>query len=68
MIGADGSAVLPLVSTDGVRAECLVCGLVVCASPAALVALGWQRGACTCGQCPDGAVWLCPAHRTEAQP
>lgn len=47
------------------RATCLVCEASADVDQAE--ASGWQRGACTCttDPCPGGAVWLCPAHRTD---
>lgn len=45
------------------HAECLVCGAELPVEEAEQS--GWQRGACTCGDCPTGAVWLCPEHRVE---
>lgn len=47
-------------------ARCLVCSRATLASTAE--SRGWQRGACRCGSCPTGAVWLCPKHRTEGAP
>lgn len=46
-----------------VPACCLVCEAT--ADDPTAEAEGWQRGPCTCGECPTGAVWLCPEHRTD---
>lgn len=45
------------------KAECIVCGR--CCPVRRALRRGWQRGACTCGTCPTGALWLCPEHRVE---
>jgi len=44
---------------------CLVCEATT--DEARAEAEGWQRGPCTCGECPTGAVWLCPEHRVETE-
>ena len=37
--------------------ECIVCGQTTSRYQA--LVQRWLLGACTCGGCPGGAVWLC---------